>query len=140
MAGFFIGGDMFLKKDKFTHNGETIELRELSALQRIEYLEYAADNQVADHDSTDPMVYIAAINKLDIKLSALVVSMSTLPLDKATDRDALMAMHQQVMTSWPAEALTEAGKKVMALSGLLSDPSSAEEGDDDPSEYDAGKS
>lgn len=33
---------MFLKKDEFTHNGATVTITELSALQRITYLEYLA--------------------------------------------------------------------------------------------------
>ncbi|MBQ5262534.1 phage minor tail protein G, partial [Klebsiella pneumoniae] len=38
---------MFLKKDEFTHNGATVPITELSALQRITYLEYLAAEEKA---------------------------------------------------------------------------------------------
>jgi phage minor tail protein G len=38
---------MFLKKDEFTHNGASVPITELSALQRITYLEYLAAEEKA---------------------------------------------------------------------------------------------
>ncbi|WP_369114931.1 phage tail assembly chaperone G [Edwardsiella tarda] len=136
----FLWGDlMFLKRGMFTHDGNTIELRELSALQRIEYLEYAAANQVTGDDGTDPMTYIAAANKLDIKLNALIVAMATIPIEKATDQDAVMEMQHVVMGSWSSSALVAAARLIMKLSGMLSPEPIENHGDVDSEELDAGK-
>jgi phage minor tail protein G len=60
---------MFLKKDEFTHNGASVPITELSALQRITYLEYLAAEEKALSAISDDVD--------DQTMSAGLVSMSS---------------------------------------------------------------
>ncbi|WP_392420577.1 phage tail assembly chaperone G [Edwardsiella piscicida] len=140
LAGFLLGAWMFLKKEKFTHCEHSVELRELSALQRIEYMEYAAANQINDDGEIEPMKYISALNRMDIKLNAMLVAMATVSPEKMEDPTEMQVLQHSIMRAWPSDALGKAGKLVMALSGMLPpEPAPGESPDGTPGEHDAGK-
>ncbi|WP_395754828.1 phage tail assembly chaperone G [Edwardsiella ictaluri] len=140
MAGFLLGVGMFLKQEKFTHCSHSVELRELSALQRIEYMEYAAANQIHDDSEIEPMKYIAALNRMDIKLNSMLVAMATVSPEKMEDPTEMQVLQHSIMREWPSDALGKAGKSVMALSGMLPPEPAPGESPDEPSgERDAGK-
>lgn len=110
---------MFLKNEPFEYNGQTVTLSELSALQRLEYLAWVKEKEEQRVEAVSEQ---QALDDL-IREGALLVAMSlwhnhelkgTLPsLRQETDR-----IIQDVLTTWPVEAIA-AGRNVVArLSGM----------------------
>ncbi|POP41740.1 phage minor tail protein G [Superficieibacter electus] len=111
---------MFLKKDTFTFNDESLTLSELSALQRIEFLDYLAKEEKAAKSSGDEMdeqQMTARLVGMSIRAGAWLVAQSLWHSDPAGP-DA-SELHQQVLSTWPADAIGQAEMMVKTLSGML---------------------
>lgn len=109
---------MLLKNTPFTYAGHTVVLRELSALQRIDYLKYAAAHQV-DEAQDDTLTYLAAVHRIDTQLNALLLAMSIIDEVDRENSTAVLALQTQLMASWPLTGLQAAGQAVMQLSDML---------------------
>lgn len=134
---------MFLKKEPFEFNGQTITLNELSALQRINYLQYLAGEEkalTAAGDELSEQVMTTQLIGMSIRNGARLVSYSLWHNDPAgPSEDELFS---QVMSSWPAEAIGQAEVAVKTLSGMITpivdeqqhegDTASAGAADDEP--------
>lgn len=111
---------MFLKKEPFNYLGESTTLNELSALQRIEYLEFlAAEEKTLGHesDSISDQEMTARLVGSNIRCGARVIALSLWHNDHAgPDEEAL---YQQVLKGWPPEAIGKAEMQVKLLSGML---------------------
>lgn len=113
---------MQLKKEPFTGDAGVI-LHELSALQRVEYLEFIAGQPPVPDDASNLTVIVYQTRQA-VTSNAWLVSRSLWHSDRTTDEKTLM---QQVMESWPAESLSAAATQVLALSGLLREVSGGDE-------------
>ena len=110
---------MFLKTEPFEYNGQTVTLSELSALQRLEYLAWVKEKEEQRGDAVSEQ---QALDDL-IREGALLVAMSlwhnhalkgTSPsLREETDR-----IMQEVLTTWPVEAIAAGRNVVSGLSGM----------------------
>ncbi|EAB2293844.1 phage minor tail protein G [Salmonella enterica] len=111
---------MFLKKQPFEFNGETVTLSELSALQRMNHLAYLKKKEEENTDAGDGKQAIEVI----VRMGALLVAMSlwhghavkgTLSdMDEETKK-----IEEEIMTGWPIEAISMAERKVLELSGMI---------------------
>ncbi|EGO8733097.1 phage minor tail protein G [Escherichia coli] len=110
---------MFLKTESFEHNGVTVTLSELSALQRIEHLFLMKQQaEQADSDSNRQL----ALADL-IKTGAFVVAMSLWhnhpqKTKQPSMNEAVKQIEQEVLTTWPTEAISQAENVVYRLSGM----------------------
>ena len=110
---------MFLKTESFEHNGVTVTLSELSALQRIEHLALMKRQaEQAESDSNRKFTVEDAI-----RTGAFVVAMSLWhnhPQKTASPsmNEAVMQIEQEVLTTWPADAIARAEDVVLRLSGM----------------------
>ena len=107
---------MFLKTESFEHNGVTVTLSELSALQRIEHL--ALMKQQAESDSNRKFTVEDAI-----RTGAFVVAMSLWHNHPQKTKlpsmnEAVKQIEQEVLTTWPTEAISHAENVVYRLSGM----------------------
>lgn len=110
---------MFLKTEPFEYNGQTVTLSELSALQRLEYLAWVKEKEEQRGEGGSEQ---QALDDL-IREGALLVAMSlwhnhalkgTSPsLREETDR-----IMQEVLTTWPVEAIAAGRNVVSGLSGM----------------------
>ncbi|HGX9730382.1 phage minor tail protein G [Klebsiella pneumoniae] len=123
---------MFLKKDEFTHNGATVTITELSALQRITYLEYLAAEEKAlsaISDDVDDQTMSAGLVSMSIRAGARLIALSLWHNDpKGPSEEEL---HQQVMSTWPAEAIGKAEMQIKLLSGMLAPVAEEEQSTDE---------
>ncbi|EOZ4554617.1 TPA: phage minor tail protein G [Escherichia coli] len=110
---------MFLKTESFEHNGVTVTLSELSALQRIEHL-FLMKQQAEQADSdSNRQVALADL----IKTGAFVVAMSLWhnhpqKTKQPSMNEAVKQIEQEVLTTWPTEAIAQAENVVYRLSGM----------------------
>ncbi|WP_058911143.1 phage tail assembly chaperone G [Entomohabitans teleogrylli] len=110
---------MFLKSELFSHNDSEVTLYELSALQRIEHLEYLAELERIDSDD------MSATIGATIRASALLVAMSLWHglENKAQCLSEVQAqvtsLQEEVMNHWPLTAIAEADLRVKTLSGMI---------------------
>lgn len=111
---------MFLKSEDFNYNGKCAVLYELSALQRIEYLEFlAAEEKTLDtggKDVSDQEMSARLIGS-NIRSGARLIALSLWHNDP--DGPDENALYQQVLKGWPPEAIGKAEMKVKLLSGML---------------------
>ena len=111
---------MFLKKEKFTWQTESLTIFELSALQRIEYITFMAAEEKAvsaDSDGISDQEMTARLIGSNIRCGARLIAMSLWHNDPAgTDVEKL---YQQVLSGWPPEAIGKAEMQVKLLSGML---------------------
>ncbi|MEW5290291.1 phage minor tail protein G [Erwinia papayae] len=111
---------MFLKKDTFTFNGGSKTLHELSALQRIELLEFLATEEKARQtlaEGEPEEVQSARFVGFNIRAGARVVAMS---LWQGTDKTlSVEQLYQEVMETWPVEAIGKADMQIKVLSGMI---------------------
>lgn len=111
---------MFLKKEDFTYNDESATIFELSALQRIDFLTFMAKEEKAvsaDSDDISDQEMTARLVGSNIRCGARLIAMSLWHNDpKGADVDAL---YQQVLSSWPPEAIGKAEMQIKLLSGML---------------------
>ncbi|WP_373641962.1 phage minor tail protein G [Klebsiella quasipneumoniae subsp. similipneumoniae] len=123
---------MFLKKDEFTHNGATVPITELSALQRITYLEYLAAEEKAlsaISDDVDDQKMAAGLVSMSIRTGARLIALSLWHNDpKGPSEEEL---HQQVMSTWPPEAIGKAEMQIKLLSGMLAPVAEEEQSTDE---------
>ncbi|ENY6933660.1 TPA: phage minor tail protein G, partial [Escherichia coli] len=93
---------MFLKTESFEHNGVTVTLSELSALQRIEHL-FLMKQQAEQADSdSNQQVALADL----IRTGAFVVAMSLWhnhpqKTKQPSMNEAVKQIEQEVLTTWP---------------------------------------
>ncbi|KNC09995.1 tail protein [Klebsiella sp. RIT-PI-d] len=129
---------MFLKKEPFEFNGQTTTLYELSALQRINYLQYLAGEEKALATAGDELSEQAMTTQLigmSIRNSARLISYSLWHNDPAgPSEDELFS---QVMSSWPAGAIGQAEVAVKTLSGMITPIVDEPQPEDDSSHADA---
>lgn len=113
---------MQLKQEPYTGDAGVI-LHELSALQRVEYLEFLAGLKPVPDGASNLTVAVYQ-SRQAVTSNAWLVSRSLWHGDRDADENALM---QTVLKSWPAEALSAAAAQVLAISGLLQEPVAGEE-------------
>ena len=110
---------MFLKTDSFEHNGVTVTLSELSALQRIEHLALMKRQaEQAESDSNRKFTVEDAI-----RTGAFLVAMSLWHNHPKKTKlpsmnEAVKQIEQEVLTTWPTEAISHAENVVYRLSGM----------------------
>lgn len=110
---------MFLKTESFEHNGVSVTLSELSALQRIEHL-FLMKRQAEQADSdSNQQVALADL----IRTGAFVVAMSLWhnhpqKTKQPSMNEAVKQIEQEVLTTWPTEAISHAENVVYRLSGM----------------------
>ncbi|EQX36127.1 phage minor tail protein G [Escherichia coli UMEA 3163-1] len=108
---------MFLKTESFEYNGVTVTLSELSALQRIEHL--ALMKQQAESDSNRKFTVEDVI-----RTGAFVVVAMSLwhnhpqKTQMPSMNEAVKQIEQEVLTTWPTEAISHAENVVYRLSGM----------------------
>ena len=111
---------MFLKTESFEHNGVTVTLSELSALQRIEHLALMKRQaEQAESDSNRKFTVEDAI-----RTGAFLVAMSLWhnhpqKTQSPSMNEAVMQIEQDVLTTWPADAIARAEDVVLCLSGMI---------------------
>ena len=111
---------MLLNKETFSFKDEVFTVYELSALQRIELLEYLTSEEkahqadVIDESESAQSTRLISFN---IRAGARVVAMS---LWHGTDKaESVEQLHRQVLETWPVAAIGEADSLVKRLSGML---------------------
>lgn len=111
---------MFLKKEVFTFNGQSLDIYELSALQRIEILEWLAgqeklqEKSAAGKTEENKAAHLLGFN---IRASARIAAMS---LWHGTDKSKTVdQLHQEILETWPVEAVGKADIQVKILSGMI---------------------
>ena len=129
---------MFLKSELLESNGSSVTLFQLSALQRIEHLEYLKQMEAVEGGD------IQAAVPLTVKSGAYLVAMSlwhghSLKGSQGDNAAAEVAKIQdEVMQTWPAELIAEAEYKVKLLSGMIApvtdDPEEPGEEQNEPAE------
>ncbi|HGT7886932.1 TPA: phage minor tail protein G [Escherichia coli] len=110
---------MFLKTESFEYNGVSVTLSELSALQRIEHL--ALLKRQAEQADSDSNRQVALADL--IKTGAFVVAMSLWhnhpqKTKQPSMNEAVKQIEQEVLTTWPTEAISHAENVVYRLSGM----------------------
>ena len=111
---------MFMKTESFEHNGVTVTLSELSALQRIEHLALMKRQaEQAESDSNRKFTVEDAI-----RTGAFLVAMSLWhnhpqKTQSPSMNEAVMKIEQEVLTTWPADAIARAEDVVLCLSGMI---------------------
>ena len=111
---------MFLKTESFEHTGVTVTLSELSALQRIEHLALMKRQaEQAESDSNRKFTVEDAI-----RTGAFLVAMSLWhnhpqKTQSPSMNEAVMKIEQEVLTTWPADAIARAEDVVLCLSGMI---------------------
>jgi phage minor tail protein G len=117
---------MFLKSELFEFNGANATLYELSALQRVELLHYlAAQEKALPHDESDEQILSAALVELNIRAGAMVVAMSL--WHSESPKPDIHDLQQQVMSTWPVEAIGKADTQVKVLSGMMANLQTTEQ-------------
>lgn len=128
---------MHLKKEKFGE-GDQVLLHELSALQRMDYLEFIVDHSSkldaipADAPESKKM---AEFGSLTMKLHVWLVSRSLWHNDRKRNVDEIM---DELLNDWSPKMITSAAVKVQELSDIL--PADAESNADDTASASPGKS
>ncbi|HAP0895139.1 TPA: phage minor tail protein G [Escherichia coli] len=110
---------MFLKTESFEHNGVTVTLSELSALQRIEHLAWLKEQEKKAESSGNLQVSVEDL----IRTGAFVVAMSLWhnhpkKTQMPSMNEAVKQIEQEVLTTWPTEAISHAENVVYRLSGM----------------------
>ncbi|EMV3876667.1 phage minor tail protein G [Escherichia coli] len=110
---------MFLKTEQFEYNGVTLTLSELSALQRIEHLALLKQQEEQATASGNPQVSVEEL----VRTGAFLVAMSLWhnhpqKTQMPSMNEAVMKIEQEVLTTWPADAIARAENVVLRLSGM----------------------
>ncbi|ELY2302338.1 phage minor tail protein G [Salmonella enterica] len=109
---------MFLKKDTLNYGDASVELYELSGLQRVEYLEYIQqrtaqyDEETADAGEEERRV---AFLRMGIDINAWLVSRSLQNGDQTRDTGKTS---DNIAALWSYEALGKGADMVLSLSGM----------------------
>ncbi|ECD9466809.1 phage minor tail protein G [Salmonella enterica subsp. diarizonae] len=109
---------MFLKKDTLNYGDASVELHELSGLQRVEYLEYI-QQRTAQYDEETAGVSEeerrVAFLRMGVDINAWLVSRSLWNGDQAQNIDDLSG---HIASLWSYEALGQGADMVLLLSGM----------------------
>lgn len=110
---------MFLKTESFEHNGVSVTLSELSALQRIEHLAWLKEQEKKADSSGNLQVSVEVL----IRGGAFLVAMSLWhnhpqKTKQPSMNEAVKQIEQEVLTTWPTEAISHAENVVYRLSGM----------------------
>lgn len=118
---------MYLKSEPLEFGGHTVPLYELSALQRIEHLQYMAEEEKKlPADADDNTLYPLLVAR-NIRVGARVVAMSLWQGDmEGPDVDTL---HKQVMSTWSPEMIGSAEYLIKKLSDMIPPEKEQEPGD-----------
>ncbi len=120
---------MFLKKDTLTYGDASVELYELSGLQRIEYLEYIQqrtaqyDRETEESAATEEERRVAFL-RMGIDINAWLVSRSLQNGDQTQDTGKTS---DNIAALWSYEALGKGADMVLSLSGMTPPDSDSEE-------------
>ncbi|EKF5023973.1 phage minor tail protein G [Salmonella enterica] len=109
---------MFLKKDTFNYGEASVDLYELSGLQRVEYLEYI-QQRTAQYDqetkeSTEEARRLAFL-RMGVDINAWLVSSSLQSADQSRDTGKTS---DNIAALWSYEALGKGADMVLSLSGM----------------------
>ena len=117
---------MFLKSELFEFNGAKTTLYELSALQRVELLHYlAAQEKALPKDEPDDQTLTSALVELNIRAGAMIIAMSL--WHSESPKPDIHDLQQQVMSTWPVEAIGKADTQVKVLSGMMANLQTTEQ-------------
>ncbi|HIB1682359.1 TPA: phage tail assembly chaperone G [Salmonella enterica subsp. enterica serovar Muenchen] len=120
---------MFLKKDTLTYGDASVELYELSGLQRIEYLEYIQqrtaqyDRETKESAATEEERRVAFL-RMGVDINAWLVSRSLQNGDQTQDAGR---NSDNIAALWSYEALGKGADMVLSLSGMTPPDSDSEE-------------
>ncbi len=106
---------MFLKTESFEHNGVTVTLSELSALQRIEHLALMKRAGRTGGIQSQPA---GVLWKISIRTGAFLVAMSLWHNHPQKTKlpsmnEAVKQIEQEVLTTRPTEAIAQAENVVL---------------------------
>lgn len=119
----------FLKTEPFTHNGNTIQLFELSGLQRIEYLQYlVADEKTLPKDEGEEG-YLPLRVSSNLRRGARLIALSLWQGDTSKDVDTL---HHEVLSGWPPGMIGAGELFVKTLSDMIPAPSPEPDSGENP--------
>lgn len=116
----------FLKSEPFIYNGSTIQLFELSGLQRIEYLQYLAkEEKTLPKDEGDEGYFPLRVSS-NLRSGAMVIALSLWQGDTSKEIDSL---HYEVLSGWPPGMIGAGELFVKTLSDMIpvSEPVPADE-------------
>ena len=110
---------MFLKTEQFEYNGVSVTLSELSALQRIEHLALLKRRAEQAESCGNLQVSVEEL----VRTGAFLVAMSLWHNHPKKTKlpsmnEAVKQIEQEVLTTWPAEAISHAENVVYRLSGM----------------------
>lgn len=125
----------FLKSEPFIFNGNTVELFELSALQRIEHLQYLAQDEKALPKDEGEEGYLPLRVASNIRRGARLIAMSLWQGDTSKNVDSL---HDEVLSGW-SPAMIGAGEHfVKKLSDMIPVQEPEQASGDDNADHEAG--
>lgn len=106
----------FLKSEPFTYNGNTIQLFELSGLQRIEHLQYLAKEDKSLPKDEGDEDYLTIRVSSNLRVGARLIAMSLWQGDTSKDIDSL---HHEVLSGWPPGMIGAGELFVKTLSDMI---------------------
>ncbi|EHK6278496.1 phage minor tail protein G [Citrobacter sp. Cf140] len=109
----------FLKSEPFIHNGNTIQLFELSGLQRIEHLQYLAKEDKSLPKDEGDEDYLTIRVSSNLRVGARLIAMSLWQGDTSKDIDSL---HHEVLSGWPPGMIGAGELFVKTLSDMIPVP------------------
>ncbi|EFH5041763.1 phage tail assembly chaperone G [Enterobacter roggenkampii] len=109
----------FLKSEPFTYNGSTIQLFELSGLQRIEHLQYLAKEDKSLPKDEGDEDYLTSRVSSNLRVGARLIAMSLWQGDTSKDIDSL---HHEVLSGWPPGMIGAGELFVKTLSDMIPVP------------------
>lgn len=103
-----------------------ITLTELTALQRLHYLEYLSEEESLLQDGEQDMS-AARIGAMNIRISARLVALSLMktkradvdPLDDESGKNAALELQREILGQWSWEGIAASALQVRRLSGML---------------------
>lgn len=110
---------MFLKTEQVEYNGVSVTLSELSALQRIEHLALLKRRAEQAESCGNLQVSVEDL----VRTGAFLVAMSLWHNHPQKTKlpsmnEAVKQIEQEVLTTWPTEAISHAENVVYRLSGM----------------------
>ncbi|MFY9995065.1 MAG: phage minor tail protein G [Leclercia sp.] len=123
----------YLKSGLFEYGAESMTLYELSALQRIEHLQFITHTEKQLPVDADEKTLYPLLVEQNIRLGARIVAMSLWQADPATSN--VDQLHQDVLSGWPIDMIGAADRFVKTLSDMMpAKPEHIENGENDAEE------
>lgn len=124
-----------------------ITLTELSALQRLQYLEYIAGEESWLKDQQENALDLTRLSAMNIRVSARLVALALLKnrtpdldiLDDNACRIAADNLQREVLATWSWEGIAASALQVRELSGMLPAEEKNTPQEPDPEPISAGK-